>query len=560
MSRKKQGKKFEHQLQSLVERKIFILIGVGAVLFFIALMAVNYYTNASNAKKNLEDLEEIFLDINENEEAFLKDDITEQLFIMLLDGTDDGTAMRYHFNRFNTHSPVRNQIVVSDLDGKMLFTSYDDSELTNSLCNYIRAVCYHADAAHNDIYHSVYYNPVNYNDYMYIRPIYKERKPQEIAGYVTLLLSGSDWNYYLSDRHFDGVIIDDSHNVIYSSKAGFMGNVRNFYGTDSMYYYLNQDKYWVMSKTLMDKEVTIYSLVYCPENADIIIGLFVILIMGVIWFVMARSMTRSMAEHNAAMIHELVGEIRIIQKENPEYRIQMKQGNEFDEVANKINDMLDSLDCLNKRNMELLNINNTIELNQLTAQINPHFLYNTLEIIRSLVMWEPESASEMIIKLTDVLRYSINRTMMDVYLEEDIKYIMEYLDIQKRRFGERFVCEMNIEPECRKCLIPKLLLQPIIENSIKYGFQKKMNIHVSVDGWMEGNTLKLCVKDNGPGMSKEEAEKKNHDIMQRYDMGSSHGLHNISRRLHLQYGGESGIQMWPGETEGLNVLVTIVQN
>ena len=85
-------------------------------------------------------------------------------------------------------------------------------------------------------------------------------------------------------------------------------------------------------------------------------------------------------------------------------------------------------------------------------RINPHFLYNTLEMIRNLALWEPEKTSSLILKLTQILRYSIDRSRQVVCLEEDIRYLSDYLDIQKCRFSDRFVCEMEIEPECMKCM------------------------------------------------------------------------------------------------------------
>jgi sensor histidine kinase YesM len=271
-------------------------------------------------------------------------------------------------------------------------------------------------------------------------------------------------------------------------------------------------------------------------------------------------MAASMAENNAASINKLVSEIRIIRKIDHNHRVEMASGDEFEDVAYQINHMLDNIGELNKKNTDLLQLNSTIEMNQLTAQINPHFLYNTLEIIRNLVLWDGIKAEELIVQLTQVLRYSINNTKRDVRLEEDIKYINDYISIQNCRFGDRFHCNIDIDAECGKCIIPKLLLQPIIENSIKYGFMKKMNIKIDIKGYKKNNILYLSVKDDGMGMSSFAADKLNKSIEGMNNNTESNGLHNIARRLYLQYGEESGIKIVNEEGMGFEVVLKIVQS
>jgi sensor histidine kinase YesM len=271
-------------------------------------------------------------------------------------------------------------------------------------------------------------------------------------------------------------------------------------------------------------------------------------------------MAESMAKNNAASINKLVSEIRIIRKINHKHRVEIDSGDEFEDVAYHINYMLDNIDKLNNKNTELLKLNNTIEMNQLTAQINPHFLYNTLEIIRNLVLWDGKKAEELIVQMTQLLRYSINNTKRYVMLQEDIKYISDYISIQKCRFGDRFNCNIEIAKECEKCIIPKLLLQPIIENSIKYGFMKKMDIKIDIKGYKKNNILYLSVKDNGMGMSGHEASKLNESMKSSNNSTESNGLYNIARRLYLQYGEKSGINIVNEEGVGFEVILKIIQN
>ena len=214
---------------------------------------------------------------------------------------------------------------------------------------------------------------------------------------------------------------------------------------------------------------------------------------------------------------------------------------------------------MNSRNTELLRLKNQTEIGQLTAQINPHFLYNTLEIIRNLVVFDPARADSLIIQLTQILRYSIDTSREYVHLDEDMAYIGDYLDIQKCRYGDRLQYEIDIGEDCLPCMIPKLVLQPIIENSIKYGFQKKQQIHILITGRLDNSLLLLSVKDDGLGMPEAEALHLA-ETLHSPRPGSEHiGLRNIARRLFLQYGSESGLELKNEEGLGLEVIVKIRQ-
>lgn len=191
--------------------------------------------------------------------------------------------------------------------------------------------------------------------------------------------------------------------------------------------------------------------------------------------------------------------------------------------------------------------------------MNPHFLYNTLEIIRNLVVFDADKAEELIVKLTEVLRYSIDTSKKEVTLEEDMRFMYCYLDIQNCRFGSRFSFGVNFEPECMNCIVPKLLLQPLIENSIKYGFRKKMELNIKISGHVEDNVLLISVLDDGLGMEEEKAEELRKQLRAHDNSSPSIGLRNLSRRLYLRYGDGSGLQIRNREGAGFEVVARIEQ-
>lgn len=189
--------------------------------------------------------------------------------------------------------------------------------------------------------------------------------------------------------------------------------------------------------------------------------------------------------------------------------------------------------------------------------MNPHFLYNTLEVIRALALFDGVKAEQVITELTQVLRYSVDFSRDEVPLSDDIFYIQNYLNIQKVRFGDRFHCQLDIAPECMSCMVPKLLLQPLLENSIKHGFRSRMELHIRVEGRMERGTLLLRVADDGGGMEAEQALELQEQLASHDRNSPSIGLRNLSRRLYLKYGSKSGVEIFNDEGQGFEVLVRI---
>jgi len=548
---------FIERLQAVAARKLFLQIILGILLFILGFFALTFGSNEMNARKNLAMLKEVYLSLYEKSTGFLDDEATVRLALKKLEDSS-APEFEYALNRYNADSAIRNKAILMRADGGIVYATFPEDELSNYLSNYNRAIC---NVVRNlgspEIYTTVYFDTGSYSDYMFVKPLMEEDR---IVGYLSLFIMGSDWSFYLSDKNYDGVIIDERQNVIYRSKMGLADSSGKFYPQDRRICVYNDERYWMLGEELEPYGVSIYSLVYYPRSNVLFVGVMVIVILGFLWYHLSKWMSRSMAEYNATYLSLLVKEIRKIQDGDHTHRIYMNTNNEFDEVAHRINRMLDSIRELNDRNTELILLNSALEMSQLEAQMNPHFLYNTLEIIRSLLLLDAERAEELIEKLTGILRYSVNKAYRDVHLGEDMEYVNDYLAIQKVRFGSRFQCSIDFDEACLECMVPKLLLQPIIENSIKYGFKAKMELHVSVEGHVEDGILVIRVRDDGPGMAAEEARKLTASLKEIYNQAQSLGLHNIARRLYLQYGEKSGIVIESREKEGFEVVLSIDQN
>lgn len=164
------------------------------------------------------------------------------------------------------------------------------------------------------------------------------------------------------------------------------------------------------------------------------------------------------------------------------------------------------------------------ELNMLKSQINPHFLFNSLNSISSLTITNPEKAREMVIKLSDFLRYSVsNNTSSFTTLENEMANIRRYLEIEKVRFGDKLVFGFKLEGTCRNHQIPVMILQPLFENAIKHGvYESTEQVSIEMDcEYKEGYLEITIVNDFDP-----DAHPRK---------GSGIGLNNIRERLRLLY-------------------------
>ena len=209
--------KFQKNLQKSVAKRIILMILISSLLFLAGQFSATLAANELNASNHLKKLEEVFLRFDRQNREFLLNENTVKAVEAIIEGEDAGAADEFknYFRRFDENCDVHNQVIITNTEGEVLFTSFGENQLSSYLVNYNNAVCYNArNCGEGDIYRAVYYDRGNYADALFIKPIFVEG---EITGYITLFLSGSGWTFYLSECNFDGVISDLRQNVMYIS-------------------------------------------------------------------------------------------------------------------------------------------------------------------------------------------------------------------------------------------------------------------------------------------------------------------------------------------------------
>ena len=238
--------------------------------------------------------------------------------------------------------------------------------------------------------------------------------------------------------------------------------------------------------------------------------------------------------------------------------------------SDEIGFLLDSFNLMQKQNKELVDSEYTsqiarrsAQLQALQSQINPHFLYNTLQVIGGLALRKnaPEIYS-VTTALGDILRYSLNFTDETVSLAEELHYFESYLSIQKQRFGDKLHISIAVPGEIAAAPVPKLILQPILENSFQHGLpDKKACWDISIEAVRRDGRLEITVSDNGVGIPQEKLAELRETLRTANYGGLRSGRHiglaNVNMRIRLRDGGDPfGVDIQSVEGEG--TVVTLV--
>ncbi|HHW49756.1 MAG TPA: sensor histidine kinase [Clostridiaceae bacterium] len=207
-----------------------------------------------------------------------------------------------------------------------------------------------------------------------------------------------------------------------------------------------------------------------------------------------------------------------------------------------------------KRNAE-------IRLEMLLAQINPHFLFNTLNTIKwTAIMGATETVAEMVTNLGTILEMSINKGNDIISLSEEIKNVKSYLYIQKIRFDNQFTTVFDIPSDLEKCLVPKFIMQPIVENSIIHGFKGINRIgEIRISAYSDKGKLVIKVQDNGRGMGYDVINRFNDSYSGNTNKSrlSGIGINNVNERIKLYYGSDYGIQIKSSVGNGTEVVIIL---
>jgi len=379
---------------------------------------------------------------------------------------------------------------------------------------------------------------------------------KEIRKFYTSYTSPGN-NVYLVDK--TGLIVSSNQSKLIGQKSrdflDYAAKLKNssqkyivgkFMGKDQvilMNYLPSFDMYLF---NIIDKQTAFGDLIDTKEITLILMG--IVLLALLIVFFASRRLTNSLSI--------LVRQISNVSKNNFDQYVAVTGTYETKQIGNAFNSMLDELHEYVEQLMLSQKQQRHAELAALQQQINPHFLYNTLASIKFLVKQRGKEDSEAIINaLISLLQNTIGNVSETITIEQELDNLKNYVLINQMRYGSRIQVNYFVGLDCKHVQIPKLILQPFIENSFFHGFNQKQEGTINVLIWRDNELLKCEVTDNGDGMSP--IDDKLPKTKRKQQLFSGIGVRNVHERIQLIYGEPYGVKITSKPGEGTKVLITI---
>lgn len=363
----------------------------------------------------------------------------------------------------------------------------------------------------------------------------------------------------------DSLIETTNRSIMFSEEQEVEGSANEFNEANRISMYISE-----MTLTILDRDLKTYNLFYRDiiEQSEelkklgiwLLLLITVVLLLATYWF--SLSITRP--------IHKLTKAANELSQGRFSQRIEVKSNDEiaflaktFDEMRININDLIVEIQQKAQLEHELQQSKLLLKESQLRglqSQINPHFLFNTLNTLSKKAYLDgAEETSDLLVSVAGLLRYNLKRVDQSVTLFEEVVVLNQYMEIQRARFTDRLHFNSDIDESCLHIKIPALTLQPIIENAVIHAIEPEE------DGgtiWFriksDGPSIVIELEDSGRGMSQEKMEQllKGH-VVPREGHSTGIGFQNVVKRLQLFYGTEDLVTIDSEEGRGTKVVIRI---
>ena len=394
----------------------------------------------------------------------------------------------------------------------------------------------------------------------------KVENEEELLGYLFFDLKDESFLAKCSLEQVDDIVITDRFdNLIFATSQMQPDPMEKFpagkYQLDARNSFLafwNGKRYYYMQGETAGGAIRIYTLTSVEFQLYLLFyGIIAIALTGGLMVLLLSHSTKRVTRRSLKAFDQLSKSVEELGRGNLSYRM---PGPVFDEIAalnEAFREKVVRLEEAIEHNNELAERKRQMELKHLEEQFNPHFVFNVLETLRYEILIDGQKASEMVVAFANLLRYSINYGNTRVELQTDIEYINDYLLLQKMRYNRRLTYHIEIPEELLSCTVPKLLLQPVVENSLKYAGEQKKYIDIRIQAHRQGKALVLVVKDNGDGIDEECLEELRRRLYLEREDPAHIGLYNVHRTVRLLYGEPWGLDIKSCLHEGTEVTIRL---
>lgn len=282
---------------------------------------------------------------------------------------------------------------------------------------------------------------------------------------------------------------------------------------------------------------------------ELMIAVAVIVILVVVAYFMSAPLVRQVGRIVTAMNAARSGDFSV------RLTADKKMPYELNRISEGFNDMMRQIDILDKQGRAAAEEQRNAELQALEAQIDPHFLYNTLDAINWKAIEKGElEISQMLGDLADILRYSVMNAGEETTVRGELYWLRQYVRLQQERIGKEILIEEDVPEDIKNRKLHKLLLQPFAENSIRHGFRDQQGeCRLLIRMAQEEGLLHIVIEDNGKGIGERELEK----IRQKEPENGHVGIENVRKRLQLYYSSRASLEFEsvPGEFTRVHMYI-----
>lgn len=360
----------------------------------------------------------------------------------------------------------------------------------------------------------------------------------------------------------DLILADNQETVLLTTRNSLItGNqkTREDFRVSTGWQHIGGDFYYVVQESIPLLKLKLYVItdLWAVNSALLLSAVILVFLLLVATFILNLTFRR-IAYAEASSVDEMIKSLDQMREEGIYTQLEIESKGALQPLADAFRGMIADI-------RELVEVSNReqrrsmrAEIKQLESQFDVHFLYNTLEVIRSLIKLDPKQASRMIVDFSTLLRYSTDNTHELVSLRDDMFYMEKYLAIANARYSSGFRYEIQIEAELLDTArVPRLLLQPIVENTVKY-CRSKGGLWIRIEGEKtEADQIHLRVIDNGMGIPPEIQEEVRQSLATEQLPPQHTGLYNIHRRIQLMYGKAFGISEMSSSSQGTRIQITI---
>ena len=364
--------------------------------------------------------------------------------------------------------------------------------------------------------------------------------------YISLVNAEKDFSIV----NQDGVIVSNmDKNKINTQINSFVksnntNNVEKYYienGKLNIFHQINDTEWYILESISIESALA----------PLISIELFMI-ILGIVSFIITGLALSIISKKIAKPLDNLTNKMTEFNNGDSLVQITDSRYKEFSEISVAFNELIQRVNYLLEENINKEHQKRLIELDFLQAQINPHFIYNTLSSIRFYVeMGKNKEAEEMLYHFSKLLRRVLSRSDEFVLLRDEILHLEDYIALQKMRYPNTFSVEYLLKENTLDAQIPSFILQPIIENAIFYGLEDSRKNLIKIESKIVEENLFITISDNGKGMSK----KKIDEIFNKEVKTNKVGILNVHERIRILYGESYGLTIEKNELGGSSIIL-----